>query len=391
MTFGTIFFVRRKLPALLTSVFVGLFTLESAHAIAPFGDNSALFVTGVINAAYNDNLFLGHTDTKSTGVFDFMPGLAYDFGHNGSDLSGSLDGYVDFQVISAYTHLDHDLPNLVFTSAYDDSKTKINLDASYHELDLATFDITNTMVVRDVYHADFSGEEILTEKTSVGAGVYWDDTNYFKTGYANLESTALPVNVYYALEPKLDLSAGFRYRDNTVGGNGVNSTDQYYNVGARGEFSPLLTGEIDIGYNTQKMDVGASHNGLGADASLTYAYSDKTNVVFGLTDDFGYGADGRALRQVSGNIGANSAISDQWAVDGAFSYGRYSYYGLVPNGSGGVVDQQDNFYTFQAGVTYIVSLNAKIRAGYTFQRDNSNVSADTFNDNIINLAVSLSF
>lgn len=381
----------RRLSIFLAGISALAFILPNANAIAPFSDNSALFITGVANAAYNSNLFLSHTHETSSGVFDFMPGLAYDFGQNGGQFSGSLSGYVDFQIITTDTHLDHTLPNLVYTSVYDDSKTKINLDASYHELDLATFDITDTMVVRDVYHADLTGEEIITEKSSVGAGIFFDDTNYFKTGYADLETVAIPLDYYYEVEPKLDLSAGVRYRNNTVGGDGIDSHDLYYNIGARGEFSPLLTGEIDVGYNTQHMDLGRDHNGLGADASLVYAYSEKTNVVLGVTDDFGYGADGRALRQVSANLGFNSAISDQWAVDATGSFGHYSYYGQVPNGSGGTVQQSDDFYTLQAGITYIVSLNAKIRAGYTFQRDSSNVASASFNDNILNLAVSLSF
>lgn len=382
--------VRRTVGLVATTLSI-VALADSAKAIAPFGDNSALFVTGVANIAYNSNLFLSHDNATSSGVLDLMPGLAYDFGQNGSQFSGALNGYVDFQVITTDTHLDHTLPNLTYTSVYDDSKTKINLDASYHELDLATFDITDTMVVRDVYHADLTAEESLTEKSSVAAGIIWDDTNYYRTGYDNLETVSIPVNAYYELEPKLDFSAGVRYRNNTIGGNGIDSSELYYNVGARGTFSPLLSGEIDVGYADQRMDHGGNHTGLGANASMIYAYSEKTNVVLGLTDDFGYAADGRTLRQDSVNLGFNSAISDQWAVDATGSFGRYNYYGMIPTGTGGLTQQSDDFYTFQAGLTYIISLNAKVRAGYTFQRDSSNVSADSFNDNILNLALSLSF
>lgn len=392
MKFGfcTFHHAKSRLP-LIAAGLIGLqFSATESRAIAPFSDSTALFVTGVASAAYNTNLFLTHTNEKSDEIFDLMPGLSLQWGQNAQVNAGSLDAYVDFQLFSSYSNFNTALPNIVFTDKYDDSKLKLDADASYHELDLATVDVIGTLVKRDLYHADFIGEDLLTEKSSIASGITWDDTNYETRGYANLETFGIPTNYYYEVEPKLDVSAGFRFRTNTVGGTGIDSRDYYYNVGARGEFTPLLTGELDVGYNSQKMDIGPDHNGLGADGSLVYAYTDRTNLNLGLKDDFSYGADGRALREESVSLGVDTTIIDQWVADGSISYGRYSYFGDVPI-AGVDIKQVDDFWAVQAGLSYIISTNLKARVAYTFQKDDSSISVYSFNDNIFTISLSASF
>jgi len=316
-------------------------------------------------------------------VVDFIPGLSYDYGQNGAATSGAVQIYEDFQLFSDYSSLNNQLFNAVFWNKYEDASTKLNFDANFHQIDQADRDVHQNgfLVDRNTYHLDGSGEERIDEKSSVSAGIIFDDTDYKASGYTDLKTTSIPVNYYLSVEPKLDFSTGVRYRINTLAG-GNDSRDVYANVGFRGEFTPNLTGEIDVGYNHQSIDNGPGTGGLGADASLTYAYSPKTNVTAGLTDDFGYGSDGSPFRFISGSLGVNSALDDQWAVDATGTYGRYSYL---------TRSQVDDFYTLQAGVTYIFSLNLKFRAGYTFYKDESSVAAGSFTNNIFSVTASANF
>ena len=357
---------------------------NKVSAFAPIGDDSAIFATGVLAAAENDNIFLSHTNAKSSGVVDFIPGLSYEYGKNGAATSGTVQVYEDFQLFSDYSSLNNQLFNFLFANKYEDSSTKLNFDANFHQIDQADRDVHQNgfLVNRNTYHLDGSGEERIDEKSSIAAGVVFDDTDYKSPGYTDLKTTSIPVNYYLSVEPKLDFSTGVRYRINTLEG-GNDSRDVYANVGFRGEFTPSLTGEVDIGYNHQSIDRGSGTGGLGADASLTYAYSPKTNVVLGLTDDFGYAADGSPFRYISGSLGFNSTVIDeQWVVDALGSFGRYSYLNRT---------QVDDFYTLQAGVTFVYSLNLKFRAGYTFYKDESTVSNASFTNNIFSVTASANF
>jgi len=190
------------------------------------------------------------------------------------------------------------------------------------------------------------------------------------------------VNYYYKVEPKLDLSAGFRYRDNILGRGGIDSRDLFYNVGARGEFTPNLTGEFNIGYQQARLDNGTNFGGLGLDSKFTFAVDPKNSIILGITDDFSYAATGNAYRGPGVSLGFNSAISDQWSVNGQAAYTNYDYITST---------QKDDFYNVRIGVTYTITAYLTASASYTYAEDNSNVTGDSFKDNIFSVSASLHY
>ena len=306
--------INRPIAQVASSLLLGTVALlfaNRAAAVAPIGDDAELFITGVVQASYNDNIFLSHTHDKADEIYDLTPGLSYEFGKGQAQMTGKLAAYEDFQEFSSGGNLNRSLANVVSNVAYDDSKTKFDFNADLHQVDQAERDISNVdyLVDRTLYDAGGSAEVQATQNSSFAAGVTWDDTVYHHAGYVDFQTTTVPVDYYFKVEPKLDLSVGFRYRDNLLGKGGIGSKDYYYNVGARGEFTPDLTGEIDVGYNTQKMAVGnTSYDGLGVDSRFIYAVSAKSSVDFGLNDDFSYDALGSAYRSVGPFIGFTTAL-----------------------------------------------------------------------------------
>ena len=238
------------------------------------------------------------------------------------------------------------------------------------------------LVQRDLYHADGTDEVSLTAKSSVSVGIAYDDTHYRAAGYDDYGYAEVPVNVYFKVEPKLDLSAGFRYRDNTVGGNGIDSSDYFYNVGARGEFTPSLTGQFNVGYQRAVLDNGTKYDGVGADSNFTYAADPKTTITLGVDNDFSYSALGQAFRDLAITLGFTSAISDQWSVNAQAGYTYYSYITST---------QRDDFYTARAGVSYMISRNVTVSASYTYAQDSSNITLDSFKDNLFSISGALRF
>jgi hypothetical protein len=368
----------------LVSAIALLSIANRAHAIAPIGDDAELFVTGQVSGGYNDNIFLSSDSAQSDYIFDLVPGLSYEFGKTNSETTGQLAAYEDFQIYAKKSHLNSELFNGVFWTKYDDGKTKLNFDASFHQMDAAERTLQNLayLVNRDLYHADVLGETQVTEKSSIGAGVVWDDTEYKAAGFASWRYWQIPVNYYVKFEPKLDLSAGFRYQNNTLGAGYPDSSDYFYNIGARGEFTPNLTGTLQIGYDNIHFDKGGSHNGLGLASALTYAYSPKTDATFGVNDNYGYGAIDGAFRDFGVYVGGNSSLTEQWSVNGQVAYNRYSYLASA---------QRDDNYSIRLGVNYVVSANTTLSASYTWSENNSNIHAFTYKDNMLSAAATLHF
>lgn len=376
---------RAKTPLFLLAASLLVCIAPFAKAIAPMGDDAELFVTGVATVSENDNIFLSHTNATSSTILDLIPGLSYEFGKKDALTTGQFAYNEDFQMFSkSGNQLDYQLANVTFWVKYDDSANKFNFDASFHQADQAEVGLQNVpyLVERDLYHVDGTDEINLTEKSSVSAGAAFDDTHYQAAGYVDYYYTEVPVNVYLKVEPKLDLSAGFRYRDNELGTGGISSDDYYYNVGARGEFTPNLTGQFTVGYQQEKFDNGLTYGGLGIDSNFTYSVDPKTSVTFGVNDDFSYVATGAAIRSVGVTLGFNSAISDQWSINGQVGYSNYSYIATT---------QRDNYYSGRLGLSYIVNTHLTLSATYTYAQDQSNVLADSFTNNIVSISGSLRF
>jgi hypothetical protein len=376
----------RLLPASLIVAFALPVLTDRASAFyKPGDDNSELFFTGTVNIAYNDNIFLSHDNEQSALIFDFIPGLSYESGKDTSIEQTRISVSEDFQEYADGKSFSNQLANAELFSRYDDDKMKLSFDGSFLQADQPEVGLQNLgyLEERDITNLNGTGEVQLTDKSSVGGSVIYSDTDYANSGFTNWSYFEVPVDYYWKVEPKLDLSAGFRYRDNTVGTGGVDSQDYYYNVGARGEFAPDLTGEIDVGYNQANFDRGGTQNGLGADSKFIYAYSPKTSVTVSLNDDYGYGANGGSgYRQPSASVGVNTALTEQWSFNAQVEYAQYQYIASP---------QRDDFYTAGVGLAYTVNRNISFRAAYNFAEDSSNIAGDSFRNNIVTFSASIRY
>lgn len=372
----------------LLILFLGALAVPKLRAIAPVGDDAELFITGTVSGTYDDNIFLSNSNGTSDFIWDLAPGLSYEFGKTGSLTTGQLAVSEDFQEFTSHSDLDNQLFNGIFWTKYDDSKTSLDFDASYHQADAAERGIQNLnyLVKRDLAHVDGIGEVNITDKSSASLGIIWDDTDYLTNGFTDWRYWQIPVNYYWKIEPKLDLSAGFQYQDNTVGDNGFDSDVEYFNVGARGEFTPDLTGKFTIGYLREDLDApgptGGIKGGLGADGSFTYAVTPLSTITFGVNDDYGYAATGGEYRDLGAYLGASTTIVDQWSVNGQFAYNRYSYV---------TSPQVDDFYTARIGVAYSLSAQVTLQAYYMYAYDQSSLAAFTFKNNILSVSGTLHY
>lgn len=367
--------MKNKLRLALISVSLGL-TGSYAAPFMAIGDGAELFLTGSLGLRADDNIFLA-SNSESDIIFDINPGVELTFGKN-AQLKGSLTLVDAFANYSDNSDLNTQLFSGDFVTRYDDGKLKLGFNVGYHELNQNTVDVRG-LVRRDVFSAGANTEVEISQLTSVGAGIAFNNENYKRRGYTDSDSLTIPVDFYYKWTPKLDLSVGYRYRDYQVD-IGDDSTDHFFNIGARGEFTPKLTGKLAVGLNTRKLDRGGDDTMLGLDASFAYEISPKTSLQFGAGNDFGTSPQGQQQENLTFNAMLVTKISEEWSVNGGLSFRAIDY------GS-----RTDDYWEGQIGTAYTVNANVKIVGAYVYRQYNSDLRGSDFENNVFSLAANLRY
>lgn len=372
------------------SIRIILLTASAAAACqaAPFmavGDGAELFATGVLGVRADDNILLANDSRKvSDIIIDVAPGLELDFGKN-AQLQGSLTLADAF---ARYTDHDQYNTNLFagdFVSKYDDGKMKLGFSAGYHELNQNTVDVRG-LIRRDVGNIDGNGEVVVSEITSVGAALDYTHENYHPANFVDSDTLSVPLNFYYKWTPKIDLSLGYSYRDyRAKNGLAADSNDHFFNVGARGEFSPKLTGKFAIGYAQRHFSHGGSNEGLlGLDASFAYEITPKSTVQFGASNDFGTSPTGQQQKNLTLNALATTKLTEEFSVNGGVSFRSIRYYG-------GTANRTDDYWEATLGASYVINANVRLVGAYVYRTYNTDLAGSEFTNNVFSVAANFRY
>jgi hypothetical protein len=371
--------------AFLTAAFI------SVHA-AELSPGTGIFFVGSAGLKYDSNIFLTQNNTKSSAVYELTPGVEFDLG------AGSLTKNVftfseTFVSYSSASDQNTNLANAKYVLDYSDSKASFNLDAEYHQIAQNTRDVhfAGHILQTDVIHIGPQVELAVSPKTSFGAGVIYENYKYDISGYANRSTVTVPLDVYYEIVPKVQGSVGYRYRSNSVDAPGLKSDDNYFSVGARGEFDPKLSGSFSVGYNQRKINAGTvrgiavagrTESGLGLDAKLDYLYSEKTKLQLTAREDFNNAATGDSEKVFELGAGLSSALTNVVTADASLHYGQYKYVAST---------RSDDYYRLQAGLTYSCNANVKVNGTYGYQDNSSNFSGLSFKGNVFGVSVAVRY
>jgi len=353
----------------------------AAQASFVVSENAEVFVTGSALISRDDNLYLDSTAEKSDTIYSLTPGLDLVFGKN-SATTGNAYLHEEFRRFSKYDVQNVELFSAGFNSAYDSGVTKVGFNASYAEIAQNDNDIraSGDFVRRDVTNVGGNTEFGISQKTKLSLGASYANTDYAPAAYSDSSIVTLPIDVYYETDPKLSWSLGYQYRTSDLSGAGFDSNDSFFNIGARGEFTPLLTGQIRLGYTMRSFDKRADQNLFGVNGNLTYAYSDKTTWRFNFTNDFGSSGTGDSTRNLSLGLSATSKLTDQWSVNAGVTSNSIKY-----------TLRKDDYVESQVGVTYIYS-NLLSLSGSLINRNNSSgLASAEFSNTVLSFGASIRY
>lgn len=370
---------------------VRLLILSTAFAAgaqaAPFlavSDNSEVFLTATAGVRQDSNIYLARKAVSDT-VWDLDPGLQYVFG-NTSAAKGTLNVGENLTAYSSHSNLNSNLLNSSFNIGYEDGKTKASFDAGYVELNQNTFNVNNStnvksdqLIRRDLTNFDAVGEVAVTEKTSLGAGVDFQRTNYRTVGFSDQDLLSFPINYYYELTPKLDASVGYRYRVMWQQ-SWVDAVDNFYNVGLRGEITPKLTGHINVGATDRRFTGKLAHKYnlgslslFGVESDLTYAVSPKATLQLSVNNDFDTNAQGQQEKDLSITGGSSIVLTEQWSLNGSVTWRQLHYtnnFDFSNLAHPVATDRTDEFWDLEGGVTYKINAIVNVTASVAY-RDNA--------------------
>jgi len=355
-------------------------SLTLGASAAPFlaaGDGAEIFLTAMVGVQADDNIYLSNTATDDT-VLNFNPGVEFKFGEN-AQTKGTVKAGVNITSYADNDQLNTELVNLSFNSTYDDGKTKFTTAVSFVEMNQNTFDIRG-LTRRDATNLKLGGETSITEKSSIGADVAYSKTDYkVRTGYSDLTTVTIPLTYYYEVSEKVDLTAGFRYRD-TDNQTSPDSKDYAYRLGFRGEFTPKVTGSLAAGFGTREFDGGGDETGLDLDASLSFLLTEKTTLQVTANNDFGNSGSGAEQKTFS--LGGNLSIkaTDQWTFRAGTTMRKLDYY-----------TREDDYMEFNLGADYVVNEYVSIQGAYAFRKYDSALAGSDFKNNVFSIAANLRY
>lgn len=345
------------------------------------GDNAELFVTASAAVEMDDNIYLDTTNEQNDTIFSFTPGFDLVFG-KGSATSGNVYYREEFRRYSDNDVQNTSLSNLGFNSKYSNGVTKADFNGSYAQLAQNTNDVrpTGDIARRAVSNLGGKLEFGLTEKTVLGIGASFAKTDYAPASYTDSDIWSLPVDVYYEATAKLDWSLGYRYRNSDLSGAARDSKDHFLSLGARGEFTPKLTGQVRAGFTKRTFDVGSDENLFGLDGNLTYAYSDKTSYQFSFGNDFGSSGTGDSTKDFSLGLNATSRFTEQWSMTAGLSYKKSEY-----------STRTDDFMQGQVAVTYVYNNYVNFGASITLRDNSSDMGSAEFSQNVFSLGANVRY
>lgn len=351
---------------------------------APFmavGDGAELFVTSSLSVQADDNIYLDGSNESDDTILSFTPGLDLVFG-KGTATSGNLYYKEEIRRYSDNSNQDGEFSNVGVRSKTDLGGTKYGFNASYAQIAQNDNDLraTGLIVRRDVTNLGANAEFDVTAKSSIGVGGTYLGTDYDANSYTDSKVWSVPVDYYYEATAKLDWSFGYRYRDTDQDGTKSDFTDHFVNIGARGEFTPKLTGQIRVGYNQRDIDGGGDDSGLGLDGNLTYAYSDKTNLTFNLSNDYGNSGTGDGTQSLKWGFGVNSKFTEQWSGAATLNVNSTEY-----------PTRDDDFVDGLVSVTYRHNQYFSVTASAAYRDNSSTSAAAEFTNTVFSLGANIRY
>ena len=370
-----------------------------ASPLVSIGDSADLFFNGSASVKSTSNVYKNATNEEDDLIFELTPGFEVNVGRGASEVDLSLLTKYTIRRYSSEDDQDTELFSTRLTGSYKGSRLSTKALMSFAETKSNSGDVNaGSLIESDNIALSVGGEYIFSPKFSFGVEVKYEEREY--TGQsegssADYETVTIPLDLFYELTPKVDLSAGYTFQDRTVGATRtVSSYDQenhFFNVGARGEFTPKLSGSFKVGLRTADNDArtvtgfgvveGEDGSTLGTDASLTFRLSPKLDTVFKASRDFSSGSAGQSVENTLLSLTGTYTINANYSATAGFKLNQRDY----------DTNRDDDQLGFNVRLKYEPNDYWKFSGGYRYDDNDSNQNSSDYTEHLFDFAASLRY
>jgi len=330
----------------------------------------------------DDNIYLG-SSAKSDTIYSFTPGLDLVFG-KGSATTGDIYFNEEIRRFSSHTKQDTELASMGAKANYSNGLTKANFNASYAEIaqNQVGATLSSDIARRNVTNLGANTEFSVSQKTKFSVGLTYVKTDYVPTAFTSSDIVSVPLDLYYEANPKLDWSLGYGYRSSKLSGSADDNQDNFFNLGARGEFTPKLSGQVRVGLTQRSFDRAGNQTLFGMQGNLTYQFSEKTSFQLNASNDFANAGTGDSTKNFSLGANASSKLTEEWSVNAGLNWRSIEY-----------PARTDDYVEGTIGATYVYNNNLNFSATYTYRNNSSNKASagSEFTNNVFALGASVRY
>ncbi|HYD30376.1 MAG TPA: outer membrane beta-barrel protein [Azospirillaceae bacterium] len=352
---------------------------------------------------YNDNVFATENNTEEDFIYVIAPSVNVrsDFSRHALGLTAAAD-IGRFQDFSSENYSDWSLVGTGRLDITRDSALSVDLreirdhegrtdpDAAGVRGEPVEYYLTGGGATYQQRFGRFSASigggarSYDYEDVDLGGGLVLDEDNRDRTEFDTV------LRVGYLIRPGYEAFVRGRYLtvDRESDPTGVNRDSDGYEIsaGTRFDLTNLLTGEVFAGYLTRDYedDRLEDFSGLGFGASLDWSFTQLTTVHFTANREI------REAGVVATGGGASSYVRSVLGV----SVDHELLRNLILSANAAYqwdefegIDRTDNYYTLGFGGTYRLNRNFYLKAGYSWDKRNSDVPGLDYTNNIISLRI----
>lgn len=339
---------------------------------------------------YDNNIYLTDDNEESDVIFSISPILSFATAEPGTAASIFSFNYTPtarFYVDNSERDtVDHSL-RLKFDQRL--AKTQIGFELGYDKTSGSDRFVSGT-IDRDAFHSAVSVSHILSGKTRLDFGAFYDIDDFDNSDLFDRKSYGGDIAVLYQATGKIALGPYFGYGRTTL--NSGNVDQEYYEFGLRSEYevSGKTAVSASIGGNVRSFD-GSDGSGdesfFAWEAGISHELTAKTNLRASVYRNAkasynfansGYIATGLAVT-------ASYAYSDRLSYYGTLSYEHNDYFRAASNG----VNFDNNYYALRIGSRYRATDQLIVSAEAEYRENDSNSNANSQLNDFDNFLFSL--
>jgi hypothetical protein len=360
------------------------FSAGQSDTSVRFGETGELGFLFRGSGTYDSNLTLSEDDRESGTYVTLTPGVNVTLGDNVTPFDLNFTGTYSLVRYTDKTRYNTHLWNLNGRGAYSLARTDISLTGSYREIQANQPDVEaiDDIVVTKTARGGLNALYQLSPKFNFGAGGSAEHKTYDGGNNLTRNIYTVPVDVFYALTPKLQTTGGFRYRDTVVDG-GVDTKDYFFNGGITGQLTPKLRSRVRLGYQLREFNDSQSNKGsFSILSNSTYDATRRDQIGLQFNRDFATSGAGQSINKTSGGLTYRHEFPWELTVSTGVTL-QYNDYVDDP--------RDDTNVSGRVGLEYAINRYASANVMYSYRNNNSNQDGSSYHANMIRIGAGLRY